>query len=309
MQLDLKDYYDIKRPTVVLFSYIHKQLKVVRFDLLSEMQSQSSVKIINPLVNSMLNLRDCKALTHPSNNSIFIIDSSSIYLFDNQNELLLSKPFFPSMKHSSRHALAYNEGYIYLIGGFDTINKKTLKSCIRFNIVTEKWQQLQPMLFEIMDDAACAINEYQIVVTGGVDSNGRLTDIVQLYDIRENSWRLFEICLSTPRRLVTMVSSQKDRVIIIGGKEENESESAIVEEIDFLKRNMVSLAHMRNPRSNASAFMVNDSIYVFGGSDGDGVVGEKYTLNENKWREVKPKNQNDKQACYKIMGAASLLYE
>ena len=37
IQLDLKDYYDIKRPTVVFFSFVNKQLKVTRYDLLSEM--------------------------------------------------------------------------------------------------------------------------------------------------------------------------------------------------------------------------------------------------------------------------------
>lgn len=39
-----------------------------------------------------------------------------------------------------------------------------------------------------------------------------------------------------------MISSQKDRVIIIGGAEEEEEEdSLVVEEIDFLKRNLVNL--------------------------------------------------------------------
>lgn len=91
---------------------------------------------------------------------------------------------------------------------------------------------------------------------------------MQIYDIRENSWKLFEICLSTPRRLVTMVSSQKDRVIILGGKNDrgdNCDDSKIVEEIDFLKRNIVSLAHLRHGRSNANAFMVNDCLYTIGG--------------------------------------------
>ena len=37
IQLDLKDYYDIKRPTVVFFSMANRQLKVTRFDLLSEL--------------------------------------------------------------------------------------------------------------------------------------------------------------------------------------------------------------------------------------------------------------------------------
>lgn len=81
-------------------------------------------------------------------------------------------------------------------------------------------------------------------MAGGINSSGKLTDLVEIYDVRENTWKLFEIGLSSPRRLVSMVSSQKDRVIIIGGKEKDNNNSKVVEEIDFLKRNLVSLAHM-----------------------------------------------------------------
>jgi N-acetylneuraminic acid mutarotase len=58
------------------------------------------------------------------------------------------------------------------MGGFDSRSKKIIKSCARYNIVTEKWQLLNPMLFEITDGSACEINEYQIVVAGGVNSVG-----------------------------------------------------------------------------------------------------------------------------------------
>jgi len=51
--------------------------------------------------------------------------------------------------------------------------------------------------------------------------------------------------------------------------------------------------------------MVNESIYVFGGcSDTDAPVGEKYTLSENRWRDVRPKDQQQR-----VIGAAALLYE
>jgi len=110
-----------------------------------------------------------------------------------------------------------------------------------------------------------------------------------------------------------MICSQKDRVIILGGKEELEDEDCkVVEEIDFLKRNLVNLAHLKVARSNANGFMVNDSIYVFGGSQGLGLIGEKYTLSENKWREVKPKNISENAQnllSYQNIGPASLLYE
>ena len=62
-----------------------------------------------------------------------------------------------------------------------------------------------------------------------------------------------------------MVSSQKDRVMIIGGKESNGEDSNIVEEIDFIKRNLVTLPSLKLARSKPNALQVNDAIYVFGG--------------------------------------------
>ncbi|CDW71274.1 kelch motif family protein [Stylonychia lemnae] len=309
-QMDLKDYYDIKRPIVVFFYQQNKQLRATKIDLLCDQVTQTNVKLVNPMISQTLNLRNCKTVTHPSNNSVYIVDDAQLYQYDNNNDLILQKQMFNQLKGTVQHALAYNEGFIYLVGGYDSKTHKTLKQCSRFNIITEKWQQMAPMLFEIKEASACAINESQIVVAGGVNSQQRLSEIVQIYDIRENAWKLFEICLSTPRKQVTMVSSHMDRVIIIGGKEYDEnSESKIVEEIDFLKRNIVNLAPLRVARSNSNAFMVNDSIYAFGGNSLASMIGEKYTLSENKWREVKPKDPNENLQNCRIIGGAALLYE
>lgn len=46
------------------------------------------------------------------------------------------------------------------MGGIDLNHRKITKVCVRYNIVTEKWQMINPMLFDIMEGAACAINEY-----------------------------------------------------------------------------------------------------------------------------------------------------
>ena len=94
-----------------------------------------------------------------------------------------------------------------------------------------------------------------------------------------------------------MVSSQKDRVMILGGREQDDSLSKIVEEVDFIKRNLVSLPPLKNGRANACAFQVNDVIYVFGGTEvvldnkdsempSEIPIGEKLALRENRWRDV-----------------------
>ena len=70
---------------------------------------------------------------------------------------------------------------------------------------------IAPMLFDKMDASLSPINEYQIAVAGGMNlrENNKcaLTDLVEIYDSRENTWKLFEIGLSTPRRQMTMLSS------------------------------------------------------------------------------------------------------
>ena len=68
---------------------------------------------------------------------------------------------------------------------------------------------------------------------------------------------------------------------------------------------------MKFPRSNPNAFILNEAIYAFGGAEGmSGMMGEKYTFSENKWREVKPKNLNEFIASGKTsIGPTALLYE
>ena len=114
--------------------------------------------------------------------------------------------------------------------------------------------------------------------------------------------------------------------MIIGGREIDGSESHVVEEIDFIKRNLVSLPPLKQGCAAPSSFLVNDVIYVFGGAlspaegnDTDIVIGEKLALRENKWREVISRT-NDSSAAIRAMqmlkglqassfGPASLLYE
>lgn len=90
--------------------------------------------------------------------------------------------------------------------------------------------------------------------------------------------------------------------MIIGGRENDGSESTIVEEIDFIKMNSVALPHLKHGRQSPSAFLVNDAIYVFGGvmlnsEESNVVIGEKFALRENKWREVVSRTANSSAAA------------
>jgi hypothetical protein len=95
LELDLKDYYEIKRPTVVFFNaQSSQQLNVTRYDILSDTYVASEIKLNSLGRFDPLKWNDGKGwtvLSHPSNNSIFLINGPNIFLFDNQNELMLKK--------------------------------------------------------------------------------------------------------------------------------------------------------------------------------------------------------------------------
>lgn len=121
------------------------------------------------------------------------------------------------------------------------------------------------MVFDRAEASACPINEMQIAVVGGVNNNGTLMDHIELYHVRENAWKLYEVGMSSPRKGMCTQSSQKDRLMIIGGVEQSGLATQLVEEIDFCKRNLVSLPSLKRPRVHCVGFTVNDAIYVFGG--------------------------------------------
>jgi hypothetical protein len=89
LELDLKDYYDIKRPTVVFFNnpyHSPQQMNVTRYDILSETYVSNDIKMnslgrFNP--QNWNNGQGWTAMSHPSNNSVFLINGPDIFLFDN----------------------------------------------------------------------------------------------------------------------------------------------------------------------------------------------------------------------------------
>lgn len=78
-------------------------------------------------------------MSHPSNNSVFLINGPEVFLFDNQNELMLLKQSYPPNEYLTKQAICYNEGFIYMLGGFCSKEKRLKRMCTRYNIVTEKW--------------------------------------------------------------------------------------------------------------------------------------------------------------------------
>ena len=75
---------------------------VTRYDILSDTYRSIDIKMSSLGVFNPHKWNDGKgwsALSHPSNNSIFLINGPELFLFDNQNELMLKKRQHPANEY------------------------------------------------------------------------------------------------------------------------------------------------------------------------------------------------------------------
>ena len=74
-------------------------------------------------------------------------------------------------------------GDIYIIGGSFSV---TTRSCVKFNVNDKSWKEVADMQGG-RKDAACAVFEGKVSVSGGIN-NGRILNTVEVYDHVDDSW-------------------------------------------------------------------------------------------------------------------------
>jgi len=60
-------------------------------------------------------------------------------------------------------------GFVYSIGGYDGINNKFLRSCERYNVLTNEWTYFDPMNIARCAFSASSVNAALIFIFGGYD--------------------------------------------------------------------------------------------------------------------------------------------
>ena len=234
------------------------------------------------------------------------------------NDLFIKKACYAPNFELHMQATCYAEGYIYFFGGKK--GSKVTKDCSRYNIVTEEWRSLCPMRLGRFDCSACSLSEYKIAVVGGESAKGKILDLVEIFNSRDNSWESCHLKLKEPRKGVCLAQAQKD-VLILAGGEGKYGAMQESEELDFLKKSSVQLTGMHVNRARTHSFVANNIVYVFGGMEGvekAGAPGEKFSIYQNKWEtidtaEKKKKGalgQKEKQVEFQLAECpAALIYE
>jgi kelch-like protein 10 len=95
------------------------------------------------------------------------------------------------------HSSVYLGGYVYSIGGYDGIENKFLRSCERYNVLTNEWNYFDSVNIARCAFSASSVNNSLIFIFGGYDGTQRL-DSIEKYDPEINKWEILGVTLRFP---------------------------------------------------------------------------------------------------------------
>ncbi|XP_075720075.1 kelch-like protein 10 isoform X1 [Rhinoderma darwinii] len=179
------------------------------------------------------------------------------------------------------HGTAYLNGYVYIIGGFDSVDYFNNVKC--FNPVKKTWQQVAPMHSKRCYVSVTILDE-NIYAMGGFDGHFRL-NTAERYEPETNQWSL--IAPMNERRSDSSATTLNDKIYICGGF--NGTECLFTAEMYNLDTKQWSIiSSMRSRRSGVGVMAYGEKVYVVGGFDGANRLrsAEAYNPGNNTWRVV-----------------------
>ncbi|NXS58172.1 KLH10 protein, partial [Brachypteracias leptosomus] len=159
------------------------------------------------------------------------------------------------------HGTAYLKGFIYVIGGFDSMD--CLSSVKRFDPLQRRWQEVAPMHSQRCYVSVTTLSS-NIYAMGGFDGHLRL-NTAERYDPETNQWTM--ISPMHEERSDASATTLNEKVYICGGF--NGNECLITAEVyNPTKNQWTFIAPMGRSRSGLGVIAYENKVYAVGGFDG-----------------------------------------
>jgi N-acetylneuraminic acid mutarotase len=159
------------------------------------------------------------------------------------------------------------QGEIYVIGGATTFYGTT-SALEKYNPATDEWTVLENMPAPLCAAGSAAVDG-KIYVFGGKPSYGGTTilNTIYRYDPAGDEWTLLPVTMSTPRAFHSACAIGDSAIILIGGRDLTAFSLPIVEKFvpDANGGTWSSLSGLNSARSNFTAGVIDDKIYVMAG--------------------------------------------
>ena len=150
---------------------------------------------------------------------------------------------------------------------------------------TRTWQFKTPMPTARTGVSAVELNG-MVYVLGGIDAQGKVLDVVEVYDPASDSWTTGP-SLRTPRYNATAVVFDGD-IYLIGGRDTSNTALKKVERFDASDNDWKSFDNLHTEREGACAVVLDGELYVMGGSNASANILDSVEFlddNEHRWEE------------------------
>ena len=150
------------------------------------------------------------------------------------------------------HRVAIFGDKILIAGGVQGQNSSTsLKSVLLYDITKNECQKLAPLPYAVHEAAAVKWGDVNILIMGGVDSNGKPMNKVLLYNIKTQ--KSHELPDMKYKRKGCVAAVVRDTVIVMGGRDEGGNDVKSVESFRFDRYSWQDFPDMREERYLATA--------------------------------------------------------
>ncbi len=177
-------------------------------------------------------------------------------------------------------ATVHLDGHVYVIGGRSHRERAT-STVYRYNPTTNEWSGADNVshLDEPRTNAAAVVLGRKIFVIGGRNESGEVLQSVEVYDPDLNEWRDFPDTKRQREGAAAIILG--DRLLLIGGSDQGERALETVELFDVANDRWEEINEWRldRPRVSSAAAVLNGSVYIFGGFNTFGPVGQVQQYN------------------------------
>ncbi|XP_053202652.1 kelch-like protein 18 [Panonychus citri] len=211
-----------------------------------------------------------KKLLHDENSVDGKIIQKTIYILDNNGFMETLNPnsdeweSFKLTSHRDMNAHVTLHGQLYLIGGFEM--SRITNTVEVFNPRTKELSRCQPMHISRYATSAC-VYKGRIFVLGGSTTKQTTSSSVEIYDPVQNKW-IVSSSMELSRCDHNAVTI-KNRIYVLGGAHQEYSQ--VIGDVEMLNPDngtWTLVGNLNCPRRCFGSTVINDLIYIFGGTDG-----------------------------------------
>lgn len=215
-----------------------------------------------------------------------------------------------SPKRRSFHTSFLFQNFLYIFGGKD-ISEGKLNDLWKVNLKEQKpqWEKITPTNEQQLPYLAHhtgTLVEGSYYIIGGQNEFTRQTNDVWIYNIEQNSIEKIEQKENqTVFPKIEMHScsynQEKKELIIFGGYAKGELLNSMytfnIEAKEFAITEYANKDNVPMPRTNHSSLLINNSLFIFGGSAKDGLLLNdlwKFDLSSLSWEKIGPNEDDEK---------------